>query len=88
MFKDVNLKDEAKLTTAARGRNGWFRPQLIEVQELVSMQSEGGAEVALAVYSKRQGNEPPIWLRLPADKAIELANVIKDMATIKKEVKA
>ena len=80
MYKDVSLSDVERLEKSARGRNGWFSPRTIEVQQIPSWKKQGNIEISIAVISKRQGNEPPIWLRLPRDKALELAETIKEMA--------
>lgn len=77
MYIDVDLKDCEKLKVGARGRNSWFKPVRIEVQQIGHPLPD---EVGIAVYSRREGQEPPIWLRLPAKKALELAKALFEMA--------
>ena len=80
MYKAITLKEIEPLQKSARGRNGWFRPQTIEVNFTPSWSKPNENEIAIAIYSKRQGGEPPIYLRIPLATALDLASTINSFA--------
>ena len=81
MYKLINLRECAKTTVGARGRNGAFTPRHIEVATYDSWAGEGEeGNVVINVTSQHLGHECPIWLKIPPDKAIELSGAIREMA--------
>jgi len=52
----------------ARGRNGWFRPRQITIWR--------GVRIAVAVRSRRQGDNAPLQLHLAPDAAHALGSAL------------
>jgi hypothetical protein len=73
--KDIEIPEN--IDSKAIGRNGWFKPALINIDPFFGPEAK---DILIAVSSKRIGNKPPIYIRIPSEIACELADSIKEIA--------
>jgi hypothetical protein len=73
--KDIEIPEN--IDSKAIGRNGWFKPALINIDPFFSPEAK---DILISVSSERMGKTPPVYLRIPKEIAVELADAIKEIA--------